>query len=94
MLVNATVNNTVTNTTNRAMVELALDGILLLVVVIVIVMDLMVIAALIVDTETVGSIRCILGNILAACVIGTLGLALNHVLKLEVSLTSTHYRNR
>ena len=57
-------------------------------------MDLMVIAALIVDTETVSSIHWISGNILAACVIGTLGLALNHVLKLEVSWTSTHYQNR
>ena len=79
MLGNATVNNTVTNTTNGATVELALGGILLLVVVIVIVMDLMVMAALIADTETVGSIRWILGNILAACVIGALGLVLNQV---------------
>ena len=62
--------------------ELALGGILLLVVVLVIVMDLMVIAALIVDTETVGSIRWILGNILAACVIGALGLVLNHVFEI------------
>ena len=69
MLGNATVNNTVTNTTNGATVELALGRILLLVVVIVIVMDLMVIAALIADTETVCSIHQFYGNILAACVI-------------------------
>ena len=40
------------------------------------------IAALIADTEIVGSIRWILGNILAACVIGSLGLVLNHVFEI------------
>ena len=88
------VNNTVTNTTNGATVELALGMILLLVVVIVIVMDLMVIAALIVDTETVGSISWILGNILAACVIGALGLVLNEFLvRVFTHMHCSHFNN-
>ena len=48
------------------------NAILLLTVLSVIVFDLLVIAALIANSETVRSIHWILGNILIACVVGAL----------------------
>ena len=56
-------------------------AILWLTVVFVIVLDLLLMAAVIADTETARSIRWISGNILMASVLGALGSALSHILQ-------------
>ena len=70
-------NSTVNSTVDGVTAELVVGGILLPVAALVIVFDLLVIAALIADDETVRSIRWILGNLLIAGVMGVLELVVN-----------------
>ena len=73
---NVTLNSTVISTADETTVELVVGGILLPVAALVIVFNLLVIAALVADDETVQSIRWILSNLLIAVMVGALGLVL------------------
>ena len=80
VMLNTTVNTT--SMVDGALVEIheaIVNGIQSPVVALVIVFDLLVIAALIADSETVRSIRWILANTLIACVVSALGLLLYHI---------------
>ena len=80
VMLNTTVN--ATSTVDGALVEIheaIVNGILSPAVALVIVFDLLVIAALIADSETVRSIRWILANTLIAGVVSALGLLLYHI---------------
>ena len=80
MDLNSTINVTVDGAT-AINYKVITDAILLLTALSVIVFNLLVIAALIANSETVCSICWILGNILIACVVGALGSALNHIFR-------------
>ena len=92
MLGNVLLNKTVNATADGVIV--ALDGILLPVVALVIVFDLLVIAALIADSETVRSIRWIIGNILIACVVSALGSGLHHIYQVGSEFDANLARSR